>query len=252
MQRTALDSLRNQLFMLERSVRAVRTLVETSLFTVEPAASRDDLPRPIPCGLNELLETCHRIPPFSPAPYEELFSGMRLAYPPEPRAMALTAEARGFERTSTRADDRGSSCLLLRARTQASEKRPWLTLEIDLDKATLASCLSFEARMVFNLHSTTPLPSGHYLFFLRLFMDKGHEDHGAKTLPALDVPLELSYQLSGNELAALPLSAASRILLIIGIPVGSSGDTRFVASHFELTGIRSQADDEPEPETAAD
>ncbi|MFM7785266.1 MAG: hypothetical protein ACKPE6_11590 [Gammaproteobacteria bacterium] len=228
-----IESLRNQLHMLERAVRAVRANLEALTLTpTEPEGSTQSL---IDCALGNLLTRPLVIDRRTVGPYESITEGVCVAFPPRSDVVGVTVESRSFSAEEA-GKGAGSSCLLLRVQRKGAGTPAWATLEADIDAPTLTTLSRIQARMILSFQSRGWRPLGSYRVLLRLFFDKEYKDYFPRTIPALDVPIEASYRIGPEDYAMLPRVGVQSARLIIGLPMVEDADYVAALSFFEVHG----------------
>jgi hypothetical protein len=233
MNKPDIESLRNQLHMLERAVRAVRANLE--VLSVGTPATSAQAPGVIDCPLTALLNRPPSIDRRSVAPYDAFVPGACVAFPPRSDVITMMAEARGFTAPNV-GTDAGSSCLMLRLQRKASPGPAWATLETEIAPAMIAPLSSLQVRIILSFQSRHWRPLGSYRVFLRLFFEKEHKDYYPKTFPALEVPIEGTYRITEEEFAVLPRLGVREARIIIGLPMLDEADYMAILSFFEVAG----------------
>lgn len=233
MEKTDIESLRNQLHMLERGVRAVRANLEARVISaVEPQQGTH---RSVDCALGALLTRPLVIDRRVVGPYESITDGVCVAFPPRSDVVGVSIESRSFSAEEA-GKGAGSSCLLLRVQRKGAGTPAWATLEADLDTPTLMGLARLQARMILSFQSRGWRPLGAYRVFLRLFFEKEFKDYFPRTIPALDVPIEATYRISVEDYATLPRIGVQSARLIIGLPMVEDADYVAALSFFEVHG----------------
>ena len=233
MEKAGIESLRNQLHMLERAVRAVRANLEAlTLIPEDTATLKATL---LDCPLSALLGRPQLIDRRAVAPYEAITEGVCMAFPPRSDVVSVHVESRSFAADEAR-KNAGSSCLLLRVQRKGSGTPAWATLEADVHPSQLLACASLQARIILSFQSRGWRPLGSYRMFLRLFFEKEFKDYMPKSIPALDVPIEAAYRIGKEEFATLPRTGVHSARLIIGLPMAEDADYLAALSFFEVQG----------------
>lgn len=240
MDKLKLESLRNQFYMLERTVRAMRVNLEEMALQAPGESGSGQARRLVPCPLSELLGRAYRFPRRAVVPYENIFEGVTVAFPPKSDTVSMGVESRGFAVDSS-LEEPGSSCLILRVNRSANAGPAWATLETELALDDITSLSSMELRLILSFQNRGWRTLGAYRVFLRLFHGDEFKDYCPRSFPALDVPIEASYRIDAEEMATLPRLGVRGARLIVGLPMSDEADYTALLSHFELSGTQAGA-----------
>jgi hypothetical protein len=231
-----IESFRKQLYMLERTVRALRANFEQRLASLEeePSLIRESISA-MTCPLSHFLHSCHVLERKKYSPYENFAEGVCAAYPTKGNAVAVDLETRGFSHRHEN-ETSGSTCLLLHVQRQSTATPAWATLEVEVDPALLFRHEALETRIILSFINKNWTSLGTFRVSLGLFSDAGFQDLEARTFPALDVPIEMAWTLSPTQMALLPKTDLQKAKIIIGLPTPENASYTAVLSHFEILG----------------
>lgn len=235
MDKTHYEAIRNQVYMLERAARAVRAQFEQLLLDADASAT-GRFPQPaLDCPLTALLNGVRPISRRQYPPYEGIVEGVHVAYPATANTLELAAEVRSFQVEP--GPGSGGSCLLLHVRRLPGAGSAWATLETQLDAGALLALDALALRLILGFQSRAWPPLGSYRVFLRIFTEKGFQDFGARSFPALNVPIELTYAIPAEEFAAIPRAGVTGARIVIGLPLPEEADYTALLSHFEFCSV---------------
>lgn len=236
MHHTDIESFRKQLYMLERTVRAMRANVEQRLLASEDSTfQQKEVVSAVSSPLTHFLHSCHVIERKKYSPYENFTDGVCAAYPTKGNAVAVDLETRGFSYRHEN-ETSGSSCLMLHVQRLSTATPAWATLEAEVDQALLFEHESVEIRILLSFINKNWTSLGTFRVSLGLFSPDGFQDLEARTFPALDVPLEMTWTLSPAQMALLPKTDIQKAKVIIGLPTPENASYTAILSHFEIFG----------------
>lgn len=230
-----LKNIRNQLYMLERVARAMRVQVEAQQEIAEPSGWSNQVIS-LRNGLTTLLSTCDPITNPNPAPYERFFPETYLGYSTGDAQPEIEIKTRSYQapEASTEVTHTESSCLVIKVANPMKSTNAWLTLETGLNLSAVLASHSMEVRTILSFLNHSPFPLSSYGLQLGVTDGSGYSAIHQKSYPALDVPLELSYHVTADQLLAIPRQGLEKLSLIITLPIPPEGEYTAILSHFEI------------------
>jgi hypothetical protein len=233
------QKIRSQLYMIERATRALRIHIEEQQ-EVPGQTGWGAIKAPLETGLGKLLATSNDIQPFTPKSHERFFPGVWFGYVADNEDFNMEIRTRCHPAVDhgQLLEDSGSSALVVTVGCQAEADDLWLTLETALDSGAVLAGEGFEVRFILGFINSAPYPLGDVGLQLGMTREDGYSPQFRRTYPALDVPLELSYSLTADQLQSLPSEGIQSLNLILTLPVPVKGRYTAVLSYFETTLAR--------------
>ncbi len=227
--------IRSQLYMLERATRALRVHLDEQQ-EVQGQTGWATLQKPLDTGLSKLLGSCNDIEPSTPKPYEQFYPKLWLGFPGNREGFSVEVKSRCYpplDESSFRTDV-GSSCLVLTVDNQSEATDLWLNVETELDLSAITAGHGLEVNFILSFINSTPYPLGPIWAQLGVTVKGKHNPQFWKSLPALDVPIEMSYKLSAKQLLSLPKQEMEKLNFTLALPIPVSGSYTAVLSYFEV------------------
>ncbi len=222
--------------MIERATRALRAHIEEQQ-EIQGHTGWAVMKAPLETGLDNLLGSSNDIQPFSPGSYERFHPGVWLGYGSDCKDFRVEIKTRCHPPVDhgQLLADAGSSCLVMTVGCQVEASDMWLTLETELDIETVLACQSLEVGYILSFINVCSHPLGPVGLQLGVTHEESYKPEFRKTYPALDMPLELSYRLTADQLLDLPREGIKSLNLMMTLPVPVKGSYTAILSHFEVT-----------------
>jgi len=230
------DRMQKQLYLLERSVRAMRADLENELVSTRSLGQPTDQTIPIRSAMETQLTSGKPFSPISPAPYEHFIPGLSFGYVGESAGNLVRVRGLSFERASLDNPIDISTCLVAEITVDETSTPDWLTFEVALEWQDIVRVKNLVAKFVWCFRSAPQPQLGNFQVGLRLKIGSEFSTHCTRSFPALDVPLEFSYGIDRKQWAELAVKKAVAAKLIILLPVASRAPYDFIVSHFEARG----------------
>jgi hypothetical protein len=226
------NRIQQQLFALERSIRALRAGLENELASERLLDSDLGPTVPIRTAMEMLLSSRNPFPPKAALPNDEFFPGLYCGYSRKD-VKPVTVHAISFSLVEPDEPTEQSTCLVARIPIESKATHN-CSFEITVDRDDLLLTKSLVTRFVCCFRG--PEPRENLKLCLRLQVGSEYKDYCTRSFPALDTPFEFTFTIDSKQYRELPVKEATEAWFLMTLPVPGGKPYEFLVSYFEAKG----------------
>lgn len=234
----AIESIRNRLYLLEKSLSITRAELELAILDDPQLKQSARSEFPVGSGLGQLLNSNERIEHAAIIRGEHFSKGVYCAWDKNDESTSCAIETVGFDPVGVDGNFHPSSCLIVTPRFNPLRPAEWFTLYTTLDLAALRLASALKLQLVLTFRYEPNKNTENFGVWLRLNFDNEHKDYQRQTFPVMDVPLSFLFEIPRDVYSKLALADAKSAEILIGLPTSAAASPSLIISAFNLTGSR--------------